>query len=66
MYSHIFNEDRRTLAQKMEKDFFQHSGKEDAQKHGQNDDAHVALQLLQANPDIARLIIATLGKDNTA
>ena len=60
LYAHTHNEDRRRLAQKVEEDFFQKRPSE-AKKEAA-DEAALAYQLLQENPDIAKLIIATLKK----
>ena len=63
LYAHTHNEDRRRLAQKVDEDFFQkcpNSGKKAAA-----DEAELAYQLLQNNPDIAKLIIATLQKNSS-
>lgn len=57
VYAHTHNEDRQVLAQKMEEEFFQREKQKAAV-----DEAELAYQLLQENPDIAKLIIATLQK----
>lgn len=66
LYSHTNNEARRQLAQKVEADFFQRrdpSAKDI--KNAAADEALAAYQLLQANPDIAKLIIAMMQKSGT-
>lgn len=67
LYAHTDTEDRRLLAQKVEQEFFQRRKK--TTMHGSEDaatgrivDTALALQLLQANPDMAKLIIAALGR----
>lgn len=62
-YTHTHNEDRRRLAQEVDEDFFQKRPSE-AQKAAANE-ADLAYQLLQDNPDIAKLIIATLQKKSS-
>lgn len=66
LYAHINNEDRRKLAQKMEQDFFQGSkegscAQAPACAQAPENEAALALRLLQENPDMARLVIAALG-----
>ena len=63
LYAHTHNEDRRMLAQKVDEEFFQKdlSGN----KKEAAGEADLAYQLLQKNPDIAKIIIATLQKNNT-
>ena len=63
LYAHTHNEDRRRLAQKVDEDFFQKRPSE--AKKAAGDEADLAYQLLQDNPDIAKLIIATLQKKNS-
>ena len=60
LYAHTHNEDRRRLAQKVDEDFFQKRPSETKKEAA--DEARLAYQLLQENPDIAKLIIATLKK----
>ena len=60
LYAHTHNEDRRRLAQKVDEDFFQKRPSETKKEAA--DEAMLAYQLLQENPDIAKLIIATLKK----
>ena len=63
LYAHTHNEDRRRLAQKVDEDFFQKRPSE--AKKAAGDEADLAYQLLQDNPDIAKLIIATLQKKSS-
>lgn len=63
LYAHTHNEDRRRLAQKVDEDFFQKRSSE--VKKAAADEADLAYQLLQDNPDIAKLIIATLQKKSS-
>ena len=63
LYAHTHNEDRRRLAQKVDEDFFQKRPSE--AKKTAADEADLAYQLLQDNPDIAKLIIATLQKKSS-
>lgn len=67
LYAHTNTEDRRLLAQKVEADFFQRR-KANHQDTGSTDatDTALALQLLQSNPDMAKLIIAALGRSASA
>ena len=58
LYAHTHNEDRRRLAQKVEEDFFQKRPSET--KKAAANETDLAYRLLQENPDIAKLIIATL------
>ena len=58
LYAHTHNEDRRRLAQKFDTEFFQNN--ERAQKTEATKETDRAYKLLQDNPDIAKLIIATL------
>lgn len=60
LYAHMNNEDRRQLAQKVEQGFFQHHKGETKEKAA-TDEAQQAYQLLLQNPDMAKLIIATLS-----
>ena len=62
LYAHTHNEDRRLLAQKVDEDFFQ---KQKSETKKAADEADLAYQLLQDNPDIAKLIIATLQKKSS-
>ena len=63
LYAHTHNEDRRRLAQKVDEDFFQKRPSET--KKAAAHEADLAYQLLQENPDIAKLIIATLQKKSS-
>lgn len=63
LYAHTHNEDRRRLAQKVDEDFFQKQPSET--NNAAADEADLAYQLLQNNPDIAKLIIATLQKKSS-
>ena len=63
LYAHTHNEDRRRLAQKVDEDFFQKRPSE--AKKAVAHEADLAYQLLQDNPDIAKLIIATLQKKSS-
>lgn len=63
LYAHTHNEDRRHLAQKVDEDFFQKRPSE--AKKAAAHEADLAYQLLQDNPDIAKLIIATLQKKSS-
>lgn len=63
LYAHTHNEDRRRLAQKVDEDFFQKRQTEAKQEAA--DEAALAYQLLQENPDIAKLLIATLQKKSS-
>ena len=63
LYAHTHNEDRRRLAQKVDEDFFQKRPSE--AKKAAAHEADLAYQLLQDNPDIAKLIIATLQKKSS-
>lgn len=58
LYAHTCNDDRRRLAQKMDEDFFQKRGAE-GKKADENETAR-ALELLQKNPALAKLLIAAL------
>ena len=62
LYAHTNTEDRRRLAQKMEQDFFQGSRQPTSDDKAPTDDTAQALRLLQENPDMAKLIIAALGR----
>ena len=56
VYSHIMNEDRRNLAQKMETDFF--GVKEPSTPQAPMDNSTKKLmQLLQASPDLADTLL---------
>lgn len=61
LYAHTNNEERRRLAEKVETDFFQKRADMPQEKQLDNS-AEQAYRLLQENPDIAKLIIATLQK----
>lgn len=63
LYAHTHNEDRRRLAQKVDEDFFQKRQSE--MKKAASDEAFHAYQLLQKNPDIAKLVIAMLQKQSS-
>lgn len=63
-YGHTHNEDRQLLARKVDKEFFQRHPSES--KKTEADEAALAYQLLQNNPNIAKLIIATLGAQSTS
>ena len=63
LYAHTHNEDRRRLAQKVDEDFFQKRPSET--KKAAAHEADLAYQLLQDNPNIAKLIIATLQKKSS-
>ena len=63
LYAHTHNEDRRRLAQKVDEDFFQKRPSKN--KKAAAHEADLAYQLLQDNPDIAKLIIATLQKKSS-
>lgn len=63
LYAHTHNEDRRRLAQKVDEDFFQK--RPSKTKKAAAHEADLAYQLLQDNPDIAKLIIATLQKKSS-
>jgi len=62
LYAHTNTEDRRRLVQKMEQDFFQGSRQPTGDDKAPADDTAQALRLLQENPDMAKLIIAALGR----
>ena len=61
LYAHTNNEERRRLAEKVETNFFQKRADTPQEKPLDNT-AEQAYRLLQENPDIAKLIIATLQK----
>lgn len=61
LYAHTNSEERRRLAEKVEADFFQKRADVPREKPLDNS-AEQAYRLLQENPDIAKLIIATLQK----
>lgn len=63
LYAHTHNEDRQRLAQKVDEDFFQK--RPSGTKKASAEEADLAYQLLQDNPDIAKLIIATLQKKSS-
>ena len=63
LYAHTHNEDRRRLPQKVDEDFFQKQ--QSKTNKAAADEANLAYQLLQNNPDIAKLIIATLKKKSS-
>ena len=60
LYAHTNTGDRRRLAQEMEQDFFQPTYDDKAPE----DEASQAIRLLQENPDMAKLIIAALGRSS--
>ena len=62
LYAHTNTEDRRRLAQRMEQDFFQNGKQSVADDKTPADETTEALRLLQENPDMAKLIIAALGR----
>lgn len=53
VYSHTFDKERRTLAQKLEEEFFQKN-----KKAADDETIGVACQLLLDNPELAKLLIA--------
>ena len=57
LYAHIDHEDRRQLAQKLERDFFQRSAQRSEQPA---DETAKVLQLLKDNPDMAKLLVGIL------
>lgn len=61
VYAHINNADRKELAHKIEAEFFQQLNSSPS-KEESIEDATEAYQLLQKNPEIAKLIIATLKR----
>ena len=61
VYAHINNADRKELAHKIEAEFFQQLNSSPS-KAESIEDATEAYQLLQKNPEIAKLIIATLKR----
>lgn len=63
LYAHTHNEDRRRLAQKVDEDFFRK--RPATAKKEAADEAALAYQLLQENPDIAKLLIATMQKKSS-
>lgn len=65
LYAHMNTEDRRRLAQKMEQDFFQGRKQATTTETTPEDEAAHAMRLLRENPDMAKLIIAALGKAST-
>ena len=62
LYAHTNTEDRRRLAQKMEQDFFQGSKQSASDDKAPEAETAQAMRLLQENPDMAKLIIAALGR----
>ncbi len=62
LYAHMNTDDRRRLAQKMEQDFFQGSKPPISDNKAPEDETAQAMRLLQKNPDMAKLIIAALGR----
>lgn len=66
LYAHMNTEDRRRLAQKMEQDFFQGSKQPISSSEPSEGDTARALRLLQENPDMAKLIIAALGRSSSS
>lgn len=63
LYAHTHNDERQRLAQKVDEDFFQKRQSET--KKATADEANIAYQLLQENPDIAKLVIAMLQKQSS-
>ena len=62
IYAHTYTEDRRHLAQKMDQEFFRGCKQQPAPDiKAADDEAAQALRLLQENPAMVKLIIATLG-----
>ena len=65
-YAHITDRSRQALAQQMEKEFFHHSNRSASPTSPSQDDSiQAALQLIQANPDLAKLIVALKGSSGT-
>lgn len=64
LYAHTNTEDRRRLAQRMEQDFFQSSKQPTTDPKALADETAEALRLLQENPNMAKLIIAALGRSS--
>ena len=65
-YAHITDRSRQNLAQQMEKEFFHRPNSLDSPTPPSQDDSiQAALQLIQANPDLAKLIIALKGASGT-
>ncbi|MBM6977560.1 helix-turn-helix domain-containing protein [Intestinimonas butyriciproducens] len=65
-YAHITDRSRQNPAQQMEKEFFHRSNSLDSPTPPSQDDSiQAALQLIQANPDLAKLIIALKGVSGT-
>lgn len=64
LYAHTNTEDRRRLAQRMEQDFFQSSKQPTTDPKAPADETAEALRLLQENPNMAKLIIAALGRSS--
>ncbi len=62
LYAHTNTDDRRRLAQKMESDFFQGCKQGADEDKTAQDETAQALRLLQENPDMAKLLIAALGR----
>lgn len=62
LYAHVNTEDRRRLAQKMEQNFFQGNRQTAPDQETPQAETAQALRLLQENPDMAKLIIAALGR----
>lgn len=61
LYAHMNTGDRRRLAQKMEKDFFQSCGQMDKEEKMAQDETAQAVRLLQENPGMAKLLLAAMG-----
>lgn len=62
LYAHIYDEDRRILAQKVDEQFFQRSEKHS--NSASNNDTDTAYRLIQDNPDIAKLLVAAMQKNS--
>ena len=60
LYVHADTEARRKLAQKVEQDFFRQ--KDAKTEKAADDDAQRTYQLLQTNPEIAKLILSIMGQ----
>lgn len=61
LYAHMNTDDRRRLAQKMEKDVFQGCGQMDKEEKMAQDETAQAVRLLHENPDMAKLLLAAMG-----
>ena len=64
LYAHTNTEDRRRLAQKMEQDFFQGCKQTTPSTSATEDVTAQALQLLQDNTDMTKLIITDFGRSS--